>query len=142
MEGTIATSDPGDLGDHSVYETYFKEFQFTFDSGLQTAGYDAETAGKTALTDTDSGGMYFMPFLVDLSGLNNTKSIHFDLYSMELARNSTTDLDVNKFAPFSHDAEGFGGRTPEFAPVPDSGSSLALMGIGLLGLAVGARRRA
>ena len=38
-------------------------------------------------------------------------SLHFDLYSEELARNSTTDLDIDRFAPFSHDAQTSTGST-------------------------------
>lgn len=136
LAGGIATDDQGDLQDHGIFKTYFKEFQFNFDIGLQATAYNAETGGKTTLVDTDSGGMYFMPFLVDLGGLNADKSIHFDLYSSELAKNSTTDLDIDLFAPFSHDAEGGGGR------VPDGGATAALLGLGMLGLGLLARRKA
>ena len=55
--------------------------------------------------------------------------LHFDLYNKKTSKQDPNDLDINAFAPFSHDAE----------TVPEPGS-LLLFGIGMVGLA-GARRK-
>jgi len=135
LESNLA-HDAGDLSKHSIYETYFKEIAFNFSNSLKTAQYDAETAGKTALPN-GSGNMFYVPFLVDVSGLKEGYGIHFDLYSQK-AKNG--DIDVDGFAPYSHDAESKTTRTFQPIPTPDGGATLALMGTGLIALG-GLRRR-
>jgi hypothetical protein len=65
-------------------------------------------------------------FNVDISGLAAGYSLHFDLYDRDLKR--------SVFAPFSHDAQS--GST---VPVPDGGTTVALLGGAIC--ALGAFRR-
>lgn len=127
--GGVATTDPGDLASHGMYPTYFREFSFTFNP-LNTSGVynTAETPGGIHA----GSGLLYAAFQVDRSLLNSPYQLHFDLYS-ESFRNG--DTDINKFAPFSHDA----GTTTRGVPEP---SVALLMGIGLVGLGLWQRSRA
>lgn len=116
--------DKGDLPKHGVYPTYFKEFVFQFNSGSRIKAYNSqERAEQGGLIDTaydPYGPMYFASFAVDRSSLDQDYELHFDLYNSSMKNG---DVDVTKFAPFSHDAE----------TVPEPGV-LFLMGAGLMGL--------
>lgn len=133
---TNLAHDGGDLPKHGIYETYFKELSFNFSNSLKTAPYNAESEGKVALPN-GSGNMFYVPFLVDVSGLTDGYGLHFDLYSSSVRRG---DWDVDKAAPFSHDAQSKTTRTFQPIPTPDGGATLALMGVGLIALG-GLRRR-
>ena len=131
--------DAGDLSKHDVYETYFTEFSFMFDPTLKTAAYNTERRAMSgAAMPTSGSGVYLQAFAVDLSSLADGYGIHFDLYT-ESARSKRciTDIDVDEFAPFSHDAEG---TRQEPAPVPEPGTMM-LLGAGFLGLAIYGKRR-
>lgn len=124
--------DAGDLSKHGIFQTYFAEFSFMFDAGLKTAAYDVQTGAHPTLPTTGTPAtMYYQPFLVDLSGLAPEYGIHFDLYSEVIK--SGTDIDADKFAPFSHDAAGW--------KTPDGGATAAMLGLGVLGVGVLARKR-
>ena len=131
--------DPGDLAAHGVFPTYFSEQAFYFSSGNQSAQYNTQDdAGAGPQTGT---GMYYMQFDFNVSGLAPGLGIHFDLYNEQLIEKckkvggcTPVDLDINQFAPFSHDAEGAVAVVPE----PESYAML-LAGLGLLGFT--ARRR-
>lgn len=140
-------ADGGDLASHDTFPAYFAEQGFWFNSSLETKSYDVQTSANAhkTLTNFVGGGLYYMPFVFDLSGLDDTKSIHFDLYSEELITNTTrtrvgrnwvttttTDTDVKKFAPFSHDAES--GHQ-----VPEGGATAIMLGLGMLGLGLARR---
>ena len=115
--------DSGDLSKHSIFPTYFAQVAFQFDSsvGNRVAAYNVEdgTGG--------TGYLYKKDFSIDVSGLAVGYSVHFDLYSEEFSKGC--DIDVNKFAPFSHDAQSL-----EVSHVPDGSATLGLLGLGLMGL--------
>ncbi len=131
---TYLDADPGDLPTHGIYPTYYKEIAVTFSPSNTIEAYntqDRAISGDPIPTGT-TGSMYYAAFDIDISGLDPAYGLHFDLYNTSLARNSTTDIDVSKFAPFSHDA---GTRQ-----VPEPGT-LLLLGSGLTGLYLSRRLR-
>jgi hypothetical protein len=149
---SLVGSDPGDLASHGIFETYFTEFSFTFDGTVSTTPFDAQTTQPAnALVDTN-GGMYFVPFTVNVSGLTAGTQIHFDLYnsSVVACKNDNCvagDIDVDDFAPFSHDAQSSsssssstGTGTSSSNGIPEPGT-LTLFGAGILGALFAYRRR-
>jgi hypothetical protein len=128
-------SDPGDLAPHGVYPTYFQEFAFQFSPMNKALEYNtADNPG--GLTPSASGTSYYASFAIDSSLLDPNYVIHFDLYDT-LVHNcgngrqtlpGCVDIDVDHFAPFSHDAQS----SP---PVPEPASMLLIgsgIGAGLL----------
>jgi hypothetical protein len=128
--GGSATYDSGDLAKHDIYETYFKEFSFKFNKNQKAIAYDTQVNTGAGPTTSSQGGMYYMAFTVNTSQLNPNYQIHFDMYN-EVVKNGG-DLDVNKFAPFSHDAQSM--------VLPEPGT-LVLVGSGIAALAARRRRR-
>lgn len=131
-----ALADTNDLAGHGVFETYFKEFAFTFANAGELTPYNAEPGEDGYLAEPNFGGsgMYYVPFTVNVSGLTSLDTIiHFDLYSLNYRNGILTSVD--EFAPFSHDAQS--GGNP---PVPEPGT-IVLFGAGLLGLAIYGKRR-
>jgi type II secretory pathway pseudopilin PulG len=135
--------DPGDLAKHGIFETYFVQFAFTFNPSNTATAYNTQNTPGVGPTLDPNGSMYFQAFNIDTSGLDPNYFVHFDLYNSLTApvtnrvctgtgKNKSCidvvqgyDIDVNSFAPFSHDAES--GQVPE-------PSSLLLLGFGLMGL--------
>lgn len=133
----ILTADKGDLPTHGVFPTYFREFSFQFDSANRINGYNsqdrAKSGGAINTAYSATGGMYFAAFNLDVSSLAEGYELHFDLYNTKL-NPFTGDVDLTKFAPFSHDAE----TTSRSVPEP---GTLLLMGSGLTGLYFSRRLR-
>ena len=129
--------DSGDLSKHGIFPAYFREFEFKFSNANKTTAYNAQTdvypLAHNIIPNVSGGTMYYVSFVVDVSNLAAGYGLHFDLYN-ETVR-SGGDIDVNKFAPFSHDASGYHHN------VPDGGATLALLGLGLLGFGLMARRK-
>ena len=117
--------DKGDLPTHSIFKTYFAEFEFKFDESMKVPIYNTQDGS------VGNGWMYYVNFDVDLSNLMQGYDIHFDLYNTKIRSNG--DIDQTQFAPFSHDAE-----SRRQVPEP---STLLLLGSGLLALGVIKRRK-
>ena len=73
--------DSGDLPSHSIYKTYFAEFEFKFDPDQQIAAYNTQDGSPA------HGQMYNVEFDVDLSNLLPGYDIHFDLYNTKSVQN-------------------------------------------------------
>jgi len=129
---TNLAHDAGDLGQHSVFSTYFTEKNFSFSSGTYSQRYDTQTnTGAGPSTWTSGNKMYYASFVIDASGLAPGAGIHFDLYN-EKAKYG--DTDVANFAPFSHDAQTMA------IPEPETYAML-LAGLGMMGFVASRRKR-
>ncbi len=135
----ILSADKGDLPTHSIFPTYFKEFGFQFNSANRIASYNsqerAEDGGAINTAYASNGGMYFARFDVDVSSLSPGHELHFDLYNTSM---KSGDVDITKFAPFSHDAETTSRETTHSVPEP---ATLLMMGSGLVGIYFSRRLR-
>lgn len=132
--------DSSDLSQHGIFPTYFAEKQFTFSSPSTQQSGIFNTQDHAGWGPQAGTGMYYQRFDFNIAGLASGLGLHFDLYNETIrvcgkGGNCTPgDVDVNKFAPFSHDAQGMVTAIPE----PETYAML-LAGLGLLGFA--ARRR-
>jgi len=132
IENALLTqpNDAGDLAPHGIFPTYFTEIKFKFNTANKALSYN--TADNPGGPTAGNGPLLYEDFKVDITGLGDDYALHFDLYN-EALKNG--DIDVDNFAPFSHDAASGGGTS-----VPDASSSVTLLGLALLGLA-GFRQR-
>jgi hypothetical protein len=112
----MTLGNPG-LPPHGVYNTYYKEFSFTFNSSHKITPYDVSLdAGHPASHVSSSGSGSYDQFSIDLNGLSENVEVWFDFYH----KNTSGTVDAN--APFSHDV---------FTVVPEP-TGFVPMGIGLL----------
>ena len=130
---SLQGQDPGDLAKHGVYPTYYAQFEVHFTAANTTLAYNTQTS-PGGLTPSSSGTAYYASFSGDSSLLSAGYNLHFDLYSTQLLNCGKAgfplckDVDINKFAPFSHDA-----ATQQ---VPEPSSALfAALGLAAAGFA-------
>jgi len=109
----MTLGNPG-LPPHGVYNTYYKEFSFTFNSSNKITPYDVSTdAGHPVTHVNPTGSGTYNQFLVDLSGLSENVEVWFDFYH----KNTSGAVDAN--APFSHDVFS--------VAVPEASTSILLL---------------
>ncbi len=137
-QGTLVTSgwgappieDPNSLASHGIYNTYFEVYEFVFNGSLGLISDQQQG-------ETGSGQGFTESFDVDILALTGITGLHFDLFTVSgdgvYVPGTTLSKDLVKaFAPFSHDAE--------YAQVVEP-ATLGLLGMGMLGLAFGRRKK-
>ena len=130
--------DAQDLSKHGIFEAWFYELDFQFDSANTAVTYNSQDI-PGGLVPSANGETFFQTFTIDTSNLAEGEQLHFDLYTTDLdgpvllAQPSNNDVDRVLFAPFSHDAET--NRVPGPA-------TLWLLAAGFLGVGLARRRRA
>lgn len=124
----VMDDEPGNLQPHSIFPTYYLEMAFTFDNLHTVGAYNVQTDA------TSPGILYYHDFTVSVAGLSEAYVLHFDLYHEGVKRGV---YGVDYFAPFSKDAES--GHYPPVL-VPDQGSVLAFLGLGLILVALQRRK--
>ena len=129
----LQPTDAGDLSPHGVFPTLYAEYQFNFSAAQQSGSVNTQTVTGSDPTQNPGTSLYYKLFNVDTTNLLAGFELHFDLYNSSLRRG--TDIDIDSFAPFSHDAATVPGvEVPEPAP-------LMLLGLGMLIFALMARRK-
>ncbi|MBC7191685.1 choice-of-anchor N protein [Marinobacter sp.] len=126
-------SKGGELAPHGVFETYYYQLMFSFSDDPTIASYNVQDGSLGPANDE----LFKHVFQIDASALASGYGLHFDLYTYGGTNNKRTA--ITEFAPFSHDAAYCIGLKCEPIKVTEP-SSLALFGIGLMGL-VAVRRR-
>jgi hypothetical protein len=125
--------DPGDLSKHDVFPTYFAQFAAPTSGWYRVNPYDVESTPGLPVAN-GAGQMLAVGIPIDYRGLADGYGLHFDFYQVASAKKTPTDADIIDKAPFSHDVDA----TP--VPVPEPASML-LLGTGLLGFGIVARKR-
>lgn len=108
--GTPTNSFGTELPEHGIYDTYYFEKTFTFNSASLATGYNvADDPG--GFEANSNGELYYQAFTFDISGLESGYGLHFDLYSEDGSKGKNGAII---FAPFSHDGEAQSVPEPTF----------------------------
>lgn len=126
LDTFLQAFDNGDLGTHGVFPTYFTQITLPkFTDGQQINSYNTQDRAIAGTPISFSGtGMFYQKVKFDLTKLAAGYDLHWDLYSAALVECNnnpncnSTDVDVNDFAPFSHDAESTRNGNPPTPPDP------------------------
>ncbi|HBC46489.1 MAG TPA: hypothetical protein DEO84_00440 [candidate division Zixibacteria bacterium] len=117
-----------DLPRHGIFPTWYTEYH-SGDYGLNSQVGNVQPDGNgnywNPATGTGSAPAFGQAKVFHIVTGGAYTFVHFDAYTLN------SDGSINQFAPFSHDAE---------TAVPEPGT-LALLGVGLLGLGGTVRRR-
>lgn len=130
LEDLSADLDMGDMQDHGIYPTHFREFSFRFDENNRTIGYDtADHRGGLMPTTETANVSYFATFNIQTS-IAAPNVLHFDLYSsfVNKCRNEglcDMDEDIEYWAPPRNDAESQRVAEPQSMLVMSAGLLLA-----------------
>ena len=149
---TVATQlgDPGDLADHGIFETFFSQFLINFSAANTVSELNTQDDPDLSGLNIGGTGMYYVAVTVDTSLFTGT-ALHFDLYNQKVVDCGNNpncvagDIDIDDFAPFSHDAQtgsSSSTSTSTSGDVPEPASStLVGLGLGLLGIGFMRRRK-
>ena len=124
---------PDSLPTHGIYDTYYTEFGFNFNSAQASNPYDVTDTGNIGVIPVAGKGAFWKMFEFNVTELTANTLLHFDLYRVDPT--TGTLFSANSFAPFSHDAED----GPQGNNVPEP-QILILLGMGLI-VSVFASRR-
>lgn len=120
--------DPHDLSSHGVFDTFFLEIAFQFSASQTTASVNVQDDPDHVPVSGSGNALYYKAFDIDVTGMLAGYNLHFDLYNVKLRNGG--DIDVNNFAPFSHDA-----GSHYQAEVDEPGVVLLLLsGVALMGM--------
>jgi len=132
------------LPSHDIFETFFIERSFQWDplDLTQINNVENNPGDSTGACDPNfESCLFFLDFSVDVTNLSPDVELHFDLYEPTFDAISGEIEGISSKAPFSHDAST-NGRVP---PPPGGGipepTTIALFGMGLIGLGMLRRRR-
>jgi hypothetical protein len=123
-----------DLPSHGIFPTYYAEIPFTFNPNNKATYYDT-SLNPGGFQASATGTLLYQAFTINIGNVPAGYTIHFDLYDEYLKTHPTLAGETD-FAPFSHDAQSqeSTGPGPNPSPAPDGGSTVALLGFGLMGL--------
>ena len=94
---------PDSLPTHGIYDTYYTEFGFNFNSAQASNPYDVTDTGNIGVIPVAGTGAFWKMFEFNVTELTANTLLHFDLYRVDPT--TGTLFSANSFAPFSHDAE-------------------------------------